>query len=73
MKNIIKKIGGAVLGLMFFAGALSAPASGQRVYFSPGRRVYYVGGNRYFVTVHRSPGRYRWSRRRGRWVRTSRW
>ena len=73
MKTILKKIGGVVLGLTFLAGALVAPAAGQRVFFSPGRRVYYVGGHRYFVTVHRTPGRYRWSRRRGRWVRTNRW
>ena len=73
MRNIFKKIGGVVLGLTLLAGALLAPAAGQRVYFSPGRRMYVYHGRPYFVTVHRSPGRYRWSRRRGRWVRTSRW
>jgi len=73
MRNIVKKIGGLVLGLTLLAGALVAPAAGQRVFFSPGRRVYFYNGQRYFVTVHRSPGRYRWSNRRGRWVRTRRW
>jgi hypothetical protein len=74
MKTIIKKIGGAVLGLTLLAGALLAPAPavGQRVYFHPGRRVYFYGGRRYFVTA-RPMHRYRWSRRRGRWVRTRRW
>jgi hypothetical protein len=73
MKNILKKIGGLVLSLMFLGGALSAPAAGQHVFFHPGRRVYFYHGSRYAVTVHRTPGRYRWSRRRGRWVRTRRW
>jgi len=72
MKNILKKIGGFVLGLTFLAGVLIAPAAGQRIYFTPGRRVYYFGGHRYFVTARPMHG-YRWSRRRGRWVRTRRW
>ncbi|HKF58887.1 MAG TPA: hypothetical protein VKJ45_25835, partial [Blastocatellia bacterium] len=73
MKNILKKIGGVVLGLTFLAGALVAPAAGQRVFFTPGRRMYVYHGVPYAVVVHRSPGRYRWSSRRGRWVRTRRW
>jgi hypothetical protein len=69
MKNILKKIGGFVVGLMLLAGALSAPAGAVK--------RHYHHRNARSVPLHRrhrfyhNPARYkyRWSHRHGRHVR----